>query len=117
MTHTALSCVGTPGQWGEVLLVAVISCAGTLYLQIKEKKAAREPLVPSTIFAEPQKRTDLGPLISLPAIFLEIVVGRFSGVVSVFWPEDFLMVPCRDSDRTLRSMCRSQPSTKIGESF
>jgi hypothetical protein len=84
--------VGTPFQWLSVFVDALFYFLVMLCLQVREKKADREPVVPSLIFRQPQKDNPNEPLLSIHQAIPEFLIAwmgaMFSefGLKSITWP-------------------------------
>ena len=84
--------MGTPLQWIGVFLMALLWCCLMLYIQMREKKADKKPIVLSALFGM-MKRVDADkPLISVPQLVLEsligwvVAMGTTFGLRALSWP-------------------------------
>jgi hypothetical protein len=84
--------VGTPLQWIGVFLIALTYCCGMLYIQMREKKADKKPIVSSAIFGTMKHADADKPLISVPEVVLEFLIGWVLamgitfGLKALSWP-------------------------------
>jgi hypothetical protein len=72
--------------------MALMFCCGMLYIQIREKKADKNPKVSSVIFGRMKHADADKPLISVPQVALEFLIGWVVatgitfGLRSLSWP-------------------------------
>lgn len=55
--------------------MAIMYCCGMLYIQMREKKADKKPIVLSALFGTVKRVDAHKPLISVPQVVLEFIVG------------------------------------------
>jgi predicted permease len=86
------SIVGTPLQWIEVAFITLMFCSWMLYIQMREKKADKKPLLSSIIFGNMKDFDSEKPKISVPQLVIDslpgwvLAMGTVFGVRALAWP-------------------------------
>jgi hypothetical protein len=76
--------VGSAAQWVQVVIAALFYGGGMLFMEARERKANRKPVVVSSQLAEPEKEIRLKSILPSSLVLIWLVIGWAFGVAVVF---------------------------------